>query len=106
MLSYGVRRRYHSSKSKQLPSSAKILHDLGKIVPEAASVYEKCFPTARSSASEGNSPGKLITDEYAVLQTSSPAERKVLWIRVALIEGKLLKIIEGLMQDPRQVGVV
>ena len=91
VLSYGVRRRYHSGKSKQLTSSAKILHEVGKTYADAAALYSKCFEAGAQEEKE----------DYAVLQSSSPAERKVLWIRAALVEGKLQSILDEIMKSPR-----
>ncbi len=99
VLSYGVKRRYRSSKSKPLPPSAKVLHDLAKTHPEAATVYEKCFSSLPQTP--GGSPNNSTRDDYTAFQTNSPLERKVLWIRVALIEKKLQSIIDGLMKNPR-----
>ena len=41
VLSYGVRKRY--ATSKQLSSSAKILADLGRRFPVAAATFDKCY---------------------------------------------------------------
>lgn len=90
VLSYGVRRRYRSNKSKQLTSSAKILHEMGRTYPDAAALYSKCFVTAA-----------VEKEDYAILQSSSPAERKVLWIRAALVEGKLQGILDEIRKNPR-----
>jgi len=90
VLSHGVKRRYHVSKSKPITSSGKILHDLGKTYPDAASIYAKCFV----DTSDGQ-------DDYTVVQTSSPAERKILWIRVAMIDGKLTKIVGEILKRRR-----
>jgi len=91
ILSHGVKKRYRASKSKPVTSSGKILHDVGKAYPDAASVYAKCF----------NGAAAADRDDYATMQTSSQAERKVLWIRVALIEGKLRGIIGEVVKNKR-----
>lgn len=91
ILSHGVKKRYRASKSKPVTSSGKILHDVGKAYPDAASVYAKCF----------NGAAAADRDDYATMQTSSQAERKVLWIRVALIEGKLRGIIGEVVKNRR-----
>ena len=91
ILSHGVKKRYRASKSKPVTSSGKILHDGGKAYPDAASVYAKCF----------NGAAAADRDDYATMQTSSQAERKVLWIRVALIEGKLRGIIGEVVKNRR-----
>lgn len=90
VLSHGVKRRYHASKSKPVTSSVKILHDVGKTYPDAASVYAKCF--VHSSDEQ---------DDYTVMQTNSPAERRILWIRVAMIDGKLPKIVGEILKRRR-----
>ena len=94
-----MRQRYQSSKSKQLTSSVKILHELGKTHPDAAAIHYKCFEAELKGAHEER-------EDYATLQTSSPAERKVLWIRVALVEGKLKSIVDELMRNPRYVHLL
>ena len=90
ILSHGVKKRYRTSKSKPVTSSGKILHDVGKTYPEAASVYAKCFSGSAADR-----------DDYATMQTSSQAERKILWIRVALIEGKLRGIVGEVVKNRR-----
>ena len=76
-----------------MTSSGKVLRDVGKTLFQAATVYAKCYGGAEV----------IPQDEYATIQNASPAERKVFWIRVALMEGKLKPIIEEVMKNPRQV---
>ena len=90
VLSHRVKKRYHASKSKPVTPSVKILHDIGKTYPDAASVYAKCF--IHSSDEH---------DDYTVVQTTSPAERRILWIRVAMIDGKLPKIVGEILKRKR-----
>ncbi len=71
-------------------SSGRVLQDLGKTLPEAAAIYEKCF--------DANSPNK---EDYTHVHTLSAAERKIVWIRAALIEGKLQDVVEKLMSNPK-----
>lgn len=93
ILSYEVRHKYHVAKGKGVTSSGRVLQELGKTYPDAASVFNRCF--------EGSSLSGNGREDYAQLQSGSPAERKVLWIRVALIDGKLQAIVEQLMKRPR-----
>ena len=92
ILSYQVKRRYRGNKTTT--SSSRILRELGKTYPPALEVYNKCFGDSKE--------GK---DEYAVVQSGSPAERKVLWVRVALLEGKLADIVDSLVNKPRYIVV-
>lgn len=93
ILSYGVKKRYQSYRSKVITPSGRVLQDIGKSLPEAAAIYEKCF---------GNSyPDK---EDYSFIHVS-PAERKVGWIRTALVEGKLQTIVKSIMDNPRSVCI-
>ena len=77
ILSYGVKRKYQSYyRSKVIPASARVLQDLGKTLPEAAAVYENCFGESSK-----------VKEDYVMAVT--PTEKKVVWIRVALIEGEV-----------------
>ena len=89
ILSYGVKRKYQSFRTKVIMPSGRILQDLGKSLPEAAAIYEKCF--------DENSMKK---EDYAYIHVVSMAERKVGWIRAALVEGKLQTIVRGIMKNP------
>jgi hypothetical protein len=60
------------------------------MLPDAAAIYEKCF-SDKSVEREG----------YYYVHVISMAEKKVLWIRAALIEGKLQRIVESIMSSPR-----
>ncbi len=68
--------------------SGRILQDLGKKLPEAAALYDKCFDV--------NSREK---QDYSFVHVVSPAERKVGWIRAALVEGKLQIIVGSIMKN-------
>ena len=96
ILSFEVRSKFHVSKGRGVTSSGRVLQELGKTYPEAASLFNRCF--------EGSSAASR--EDYAQLQSGSPAERKVLWIRVALVDGKLQAVIEQIMKKPRFVNFV
>ena len=81
-----------------MTSSGRVLQELGKSFPEAASLFNRCFEGSPSSGARGSSSSR---EDYAQLQSGSPAERKVLWIRVALVDTKLQAIVEQLMKKPR-----
>lgn len=74
-------------------SSGRVLQELGKTYPEATSLFNRCFESSATNSGE--------CEDYVLLQSDSPAERKVLWIRVALVEGKLQAIVEQLLKKPR-----
>ena len=99
ILSFEVRSKFHVSKGRGATSSGRVLQELGKTFPEAASLFNRCFEG--SSLSPPGAGGSR--DDYAQLQSASPAERKVLWIRVALVDAKLQAIVEQLMKKPRYV---
>ena len=85
-----MKRKYQSYRSKGVTSSGRVLQDLGKSLPEAAAIYEKCF--------DANSP---IKEDYTHIHSLSAAERKIVWIRAALVEGKLQAIMDKLMSNPK-----
>ena len=91
ILSYEVRHKYHSGKGKAVTSSGRVLQELGKTFPEAASLFNRCF--------EGGSGAEQ--EDYAKLQIGSATERKILWIRVALVDGKLQGVVEQLIKKRR-----
>lgn len=93
ILSFEVRHKYQTSKGKVVTSSGRVLQELGKTYPDATSLFNRCF---ESSSSNGGD-----REDYVKLQSDSPAERKVLWIRVALVEGNLQGIVEQLLKKPR-----
>lgn len=70
--------------------SGKILQDVGKVLPDAAAIYEKCF-----------SDSSMEREDYYYVHVISMAEKKVLWIRAALIEGKLQGIVESIMNSTK-----
>lgn len=92
ILSYGVKRRYSTGKVKQVTPSGRVLQELGKTYPEAAELYSKCY-------------GEIVgnREDYVLASSSSPraADKKVIWIRAALVEGKLQGVVEQLMKNPR-----
>jgi hypothetical protein len=88
VLSYGVRKRY--ATSKQLSSSAKILADLGRRFPVAAATFDKCYGAKSHSSS---------SEDYAHLVTSSTTERRILWLRVAIIENSLVTIVNEIIKN-------
>ena len=90
ILSYGVKRRYQSFRSKLITPSGRVLQDLGKSMPEAADLYDKCF-----------SSNLTEKEDYTFVHDVSMAERKVGWIRAALVEGKLQLIIGKIMKNPK-----
>lgn len=98
ILSFEVRSKFHVSKGRGVTSSGRVLQELGKTFPEAASLFNQCFEGSSSSGAGGS------REDYARLQSDSPAERKVLWIRVALVDAKLQAIVEQLMRKPRYSG--
>ncbi len=59
-------------------------------MPEAATIYDKYF----SESSEGKK-------DYLFVRGISPAEKKVGWIRAALVEGKLHTIVQSIVAHPR-----
>ena len=97
ILSFEVHSKFHVSKGRGVTSSGRVIQELGKTFPEAASVFNRCFEGS-PSATAGTGGSR---EDYAQLQSGSPAERKVLWIRVALVDGKLQAIVEQLMKKPR-----
>ena len=66
------------------------MRELGKTFPDALEVYNKCYNTQGGER-----------EDYTVMQSTSPVERRVLWLRVALVEGKLAAIVERILVDPR-----
>ena len=104
ILSYEVRSKFHVSKGRGVTSSGRVLQELGKSFPEAASLFNRCFEGSPSSGAEGSSSSSR--EDYAQLQSGSPAERKVLWIRVALVDAKLQTIVEQLMKKRRYSGLL
>lgn len=96
IISYGVKRKYHSYyRSKVITSSGRLLQDLGKTLPEAASIYEKCFDESRKEK-----------EDYTYVHGWSTSERKVVWIRAALIEGKLRTIVDSLFNNAKYAYVI
>ncbi|CAI8058571.1 Small G protein signaling modulator 1, partial [Geodia barretti] len=93
VLSYGVRKRY--ATSKQLSSSAKILADLGRRFPVAAATFDKCYGAKSHSSS---------SEDYAHLVTSSTTERRILWLRVAIIENSLVTIVNEIIKNAESVS--
>lgn len=89
ILSYGVKKKYQC-RSKMVTPSGRILQDVGKVLPDAAAIYEKCF-----------SDNSMDREDYYYVHVISMAEKKVLWIRAALIEGKLQGIVENIMNNPK-----
>ena len=90
ILSYGVKRRYSNTRMRSVTPSGRILQELGKTYPEASQLYSKCYGE-RERARE----------DYVLVGSSSPADRKVLWIRAALVESKLQGVVEQLMKNRR-----
>ena len=90
ILSYGVKKKYQANKSKVITPSGKVLQEVGKTLPDAADIYDKCFVET--------SAGK---EEYMLVHGLSPAERKMGWIRAALVEGKLQAIVQSIMKSPK-----
>ncbi|KAL5477266.1 hypothetical protein EMCRGX_G024036 [Ephydatia muelleri] len=86
ILSYGTKKKYQVSRSKPLPPSGKILHDLGKKVKEAEEVYGLSF-------AQHTNAGR---PDYACMQGSAITERRIVWVRVAMVEGKLKTIVEAM----------
>ena len=98
ILSFEVRSKFHVSKARGVTSSGRVLQELGKTFPEAASLFNRCFEGSPYTGAGGS------REDYAQLQSDSPAERKVLWIRVALVDAKLQAIVEQLIRKPRYSG--
>lgn len=94
-MSYGVKRRYSSSKVKLVTASGRVLQELGKTYPEAAQLYSKCY--------EDNE--RTDKEDYVLVSSGSLADKKALWIRAALVEGKLQGVVEQLMKNRRYIGV-
>lgn len=92
ILSYEVRHKY-VGKSKAVTSSGRVLQELGKSYPEAASLFNRCFEGGAGSGSD--------QEDYARLQSGSLTERRILWIRVALVDGKLQGVVEQLIRRSR-----
>ncbi len=92
ILSYGVKKKYQYYRSKVLTPSGRVLQDVGKVLPAAAAIYDKCFSEAASER------GK---EDYYLVHVVSPAEKKVLWLRAALIEGHLQAIVETILGNPK-----
>ena len=91
ILSYGTKKKYQVSRSKPLPPSGKILHDLGKKVKEAEEVYGLSF-------AQHTNAGR---PDYACMQGSAITERRIVWVRVAMVEGKLKTIVEAMATNAR-----
>jgi hypothetical protein len=100
ILSFEVRSKFHVSKGRGATSSGRVLQELGKTFPEAASLFNRCYEGSGSPGSGGS------RENYAQLQSESPAERKILWIRVALVDAKLQAIVEQLVKKPRYGGMI
>lgn len=92
ILSYGVKKKYQSYRSRIVTPSGRILQDVGKVLPDATAIYEKCF-----------SDSAMEREDYYYTHAISMAEKKVLWIRAALIEGKLQGIVECIMNNSKYV---
>lgn len=90
ILSYGVKKKFQSFRSKVVTPSGRVLQDVGKVLPDAAAIYKNCF--SESGAER---------EDYYYVHVISMAEKKVLWIRAALIEGKLQGIVETIMNNPK-----
>jgi len=90
ILSYGVKKKYQGYRSKGVTSSGRVLQELGRSLPEAASVYQKSF--------DDHYTGK---EDYAQAHVVSNTDRKIMWIRVALVEGKLQAIVENLLKNSK-----
>lgn len=90
ILSYGVKKKFRTNRSKLTTPSGKVLQEVGKTSPEAADIYDKCF----SESSEGK-------EDYVLFHGISLAERKVGWLRAALVEGKLHAIVQSIVANPR-----
>ncbi len=89
-MSYGVKRKFQTNRSKVITPSGKVLQEVGRTLPDAADIFDKCFGE--------NSDGK---SEYMLVQGLSPAERKMGWIRAALVEGKLQAIVDSIVKSPK-----
>lgn len=92
ILSYGAKKKYQVSRSKPLPPSGKILHDLGKRVKEAEEVFSLSF------TQYGSGTGR---PDYACVQGSALTERRIVWVRVAMVEGKLKTIVDAMTTNAR-----
>ncbi len=88
ILSYRIKRQFSTKSPSQ---SLKILQDLSTSCPEAQDVYTK--------VSEPFDPKS--EDYYVQIRTSFPVDRKILWLRVALLEGKLAAILDKLAANCR-----
>ncbi len=91
ILSYRIKCRFIT----MVPSkSLRILQELSSSCTEAQHVYtECCRPSSQSK------------DDYAIVRDSFSVDKKILWIRMAILEGKLAAILEKLVTNSRYVPV-
>ncbi|XP_064404269.1 small G protein signaling modulator 1-like [Halichondria panicea] len=87
ILSYRIKCRFAS----MVPSkSLRILQELSSSCTEAQDVYTECCR-----------PSSQIEDDYARVRDSFSVDKKILWIRMAILEGKLAAILEKLVANSR-----
>ncbi|XP_019848772.1 PREDICTED: small G protein signaling modulator 1-like [Amphimedon queenslandica] len=91
VLSFGVRRRYVTSSRQPLTTSGRVLQELSKVFPVARSIYQMCYLP---------NTGKRVKPEYAGIHGDLSSERRILWIRVSLVERTMKAIIDQLLKSP------
>jgi hypothetical protein len=93
ILSHGVRRRFISllSSHNSLTSSGRVLQELSRVFPVARSIYQMCY---------GPKQKNKVTPDYARIQSNASYEKKILWIRTAIVEKTMSAIIHQLLEKP------
>ena len=93
MLSYGTHKQYQTSSHKlHNTASAKVLQGLTKTYPVAFSIHQMCYGGEKKSESR---------PDYAKVHTDSSADKKIVWVRTALVEHTLKAIVDEILKNPR-----
>ena len=93
ILSYGTHKQYRSSSHKlHNTASAKVLQGLSKSYPVAFSIHQMCYGGEKKSESR--------PDYAKVYASSSSADKKIVWVRTALVEHTLKAIVDEILKNP------
>ena len=93
VLSYGTHKQYQTSSHKlHNTASAKVLQGLTKTYPVAFSIHQMCYGGEKKSESR---------PDYAKVHADSSADKKIVWVRTALVEHTLKAIVDEILKNPR-----
>ena len=95
VLSYGTHKQYQTSSHKlHNTASAKVLQGLTKTYPVAFSIHQMCYGGEKKSCLESR-------PDYAKVHADSSADKKIVWVRTALVEHTLKAIVDEILKNPR-----